>query len=180
MATDTAPKQTDAKPADPSKDTTSAKSTTPTPTKSAASTPAQATAKPKSKPKPKPRAKTAAKSRTRSTAASSRSRTASKSRSPKSRSPKSRSRKPAAAPTARTATATATPVAQANVLNGGQQFVAGVIEAQEKSVMALVDYQTRAAELSQIPGVTAVAQVQAKVLRSVTHTYASAARALLK
>ena len=66
------------------------------------------------------------------------------------------------------------------MLNGGQQFVAGVIDAQEKSVTAIVDYQTRAAELSQIPGVTAVAQVQAKVLRSVTHTYASAARALLK
>ena len=168
MATDTAPKQTDAKPADPSKDTTSAKSTTPTPTKSAASTPAQATAKPKSKPKPKPRAKTAAKSRTRSTTASSRSRTASK----------SRSRKPAAR-TTRTETATA-PRAQAKALNGGQQFVAGVIDAQEKTVTAIVDYQTRAAELSQIPGATAVAQAQAKVLRSVTDTYVSAARALLK
>jgi len=66
------------------------------------------------------------------------------------------------------------------VLNGGQQFVAGVIDAQEKSVTAIVDYQTRTAELSQIPGVATVAQVQAKVLRSVTHTYASAARALLK
>ena len=66
------------------------------------------------------------------------------------------------------------------MLNGGQQFVAGVIDAQEKSVTAIVDYQTRAAELSQIPGVTAVAQAQAKVLRSVTDTYVSAARALLK
>ena len=158
MATDTAPKQTEAKPADPSKDAT--------PAKAAAPTPAKATAKPKSK----PRAKTAAKPRTRSTAASSRSRTASK----------PRTRKPAAARTARTATATATPPAQATALNGGQQFVAGVIDAQEKSVTAIVDYQTRAAELSQIPGVTAVAQAQAKVLRSVTHTYASAARALLK
>ncbi len=134
MATDTAPKQTDAK--------------------------------------AKPRAKAAAKPRTRSTAASSRSRTASK----------PRSRKPAAASKARTATATATatPRPQAKVLNGGQQFVAGVIDAQEKSVTAIVDYQTRAAELSQIPGVTTVAQVQAKLVRSVTHTYASAARALLK
>ena len=66
------------------------------------------------------------------------------------------------------------------MLNGGQQFVAGVIEAQEKSVTAIVDYQTRAAELSQIPGATAVAEAQAKVLRSVTDTYVSAARALLK
>ena len=156
MATDTAPKQTEAKPADSSKDTTSAQSTTP----------AKATAKPKSK----PRAKTAAKSRTRTTGAPTRSRTASK----------PRSRKPAAARTARTATATATPPAQANVRSGGQQFVAGVIDAQEKSVTAIVDYQTRAAELSQIPGVTAVAQAQAKVVRSVTHTYATAARALLK
>ena len=89
MATDTAPKKTEAKPADSSKDTT--------PAKAAASTPAKAAAKPESKPKPKPRAKTAAKSRTRSTAASSRSRTATK----------SRSRKTAAARTARAATATA-------------------------------------------------------------------------
>ena len=44
----------------------------------------------------------------------------------------------------------------------------------------LVDYQTRAAELSQIPGATAVAEAQAKVLRSVTDSYVSAARALLK
>jgi len=112
MATDTAPKQTDAKPVDSSKDTT-AKSATPA------------------------KAATAAESAT---------------------------------PTS----------AQANVLQGGQQFVAGVIDAQEKSVTAIVDYQTRTAELSQIPGVATVAQVQAKVLRSVTHTYASAARALLK
>ncbi len=156
MATDTAPKKTEATPADSSKDTT----------------PAKAAAKPESKPKPQPRAKTAAKSRTRSTAASSRSRTATK----------SRSRKTAAARTARAATATATAKspAQAKALNGGQQLVAGVIDAQEKSVTAMVDYQTRAAELSQIPGVTTVAQVQAKLLRSVTHTYANAARALLK
>ncbi len=154
MATDTAPKKTEATPADSSKDTT----------------PAKAAAKPESKPKPQPRAKTAAKSRTRSTAASSRSRTATK----------SRSRKTAAARTARAATATAKSPAQAKALNGGQQLVAGVIDAQEKSVTAMVDYQTRAAELSQIPGVTTVAQVQAKLLRSVTQTYANAARALLK
>ncbi len=166
MATDTAPTKTEAKPADSSKDTTPAKATTPTPAKAAAKP------KPRAKTAAKPRAKTAAKSRTRSTAASSRSRTASK----------SRSRKPAAAPKARvaTATATATPVAQAKALSGGQQIVAGVIDAQEKSVTAIVDYQTRAAELSQIPGVTTVAQAQAKLLRSVTHTYANAARALLK
>ena len=145
MATDTAPKQTDAKPAESPKDTTPAKSVTPA--KSA--TPGKATIKPK----PKPRAKTAA---------------------------KSRSRKPAAARTGRSATATATPPAQAKVPNGGKQFAAGVIDAQQKSVTAIVDYQTRAAELSQIPGVTAVAQARAKVLRSVTDTYVSAARALLK
>ena len=161
MATDTAQKQSDTKPPESPTAATPANSTTPA--KSAAST---GTAKPKTK--SKPRAKTAAKSRTRSTASPSRSRTASK----------SRSRKPAAR-TTRTETATA-PRTQAKALNGGQQFVAGVIDAQEKTVTAIVDYQTRAAELSQIPGATAVAEAQAKVLRSVTDTYISAARTLLK
>ena len=45
---------------------------------------------------------------------------------------------------------------------------------------AIVDYQTRAAELSQIPGATAIAGAQAQVLRGVTDAYVSAARALLK
>jgi hypothetical protein len=161
MATDTAQQQSDTKPPESPTPATPANSTTPA--KSAAST---GTAKPKTK--SKPRAKTAAKSRTRSTASPSRSRTASK----------SRSRKPAAR-TTRTETATA-PRTQAKALNGGQQFVAGVIDAQEKTVTAIVDYQTRAAELSQIPGATAVAEAQAKVLRSVTDTYVSAARAFLK
>jgi hypothetical protein len=160
MATDTAQKQSDTKPPESPTAATPANSTTP----------AKAAASPKTK--SKPRAKTAAKSRTRSTASPSRSRTASK----------PRSRKPAAR-TTRTETATAAasaPRTQAKALNGGQQFVAGVIDAQEKTVTAIVDYQTRAAELSQIPGATAVAEAQAKVLRSVTDTYVSAARAFLK
>ena len=139
MATDTATKQNDTKPAESPK-----------------------AAAPKRKPASRTKAKTAAKSRTRTTA-------------------KSRTRKPAArTPRTATATATATPRPQAKALNGSQQFVAGVIEAQEKTVAAIVDYQTRAAELSQIPGATAVAEAQAKVLRSVTDTYVSAARTLLK
>ena len=120
-------------------------------TKPAESTKTAAT--PKRKPASRAKAKTTAKPRSRTAA---------------------KPRKPAAE------TTTSTPQPQAKALNGGQQFVAGVIDAQEKTVTALVDYQTRAAELSQIPGVTTVAQVQAKLLRSVTHTYASAARALLK
>jgi hypothetical protein len=138
MATDTATKQNDTKPAETAKASTPAKPATP-----------------KRKPASRARAKTAAKPRT---------------------------RKPAARTTRTETTATATPApsAQTKVLNGGQQFVAGVIEAQEKTVTAIVDYQTRAAELSQIPGATAVAEAQAKVLRSVTDTYVSAARTLLK
>jgi hypothetical protein len=143
MATDTAQKQNDTKPAESPKAATPASSATPA--KPAASTQA--------KTKSKPRAKTAAKSRT---------------------------RKPAAR-TARTETATApAPRTQAKALNGGQQFVAGVIDAQERSVTAIVDYQTRAAELSQIPGATAIAGAQAQVLRGVTDAYVSAARAFLK
>ncbi|MGZ8476424.1 MAG: hypothetical protein ACXW08_14575 [Solirubrobacteraceae bacterium] len=126
-------------------------------TKPAESTKTAAT--PKRKPASRAKAKPAARSRTRTA---------------------SRSRKPAAARTTRTETTTATPRPQAKALNGGQQFVAGVIDAQEKTVTAIVDYQTRAAELSQIPGATAVAEAQAKVLRSVTDTYVSAARAFLK
>ena len=171
MATDTATKQTDTKPAE-----------APKAASHAASTQAKATSKPRAttakKPRAttakKPRAKTAAKTRrTRSTAASSsRSRTASK----------SRTRKPAARTTrteAATATATA-PRTQAKALNGGREIVAGVIDAQERTVTAIVGYQTRAAELSQIPGATAIAGAQAQLLRGATDAYVSAARALLK
>ena len=145
MATDTATKPNDTKPAEAPK----------------AAAPATPAATPKRKPASRAKAKTASKSRTRT-------RTASK------------SRKPAAARTTRTETSTAPRTPQATVLNGGQQFVAGVIAAQEKTVTAIADYQVRAAELSQIPGATAVAEAQAKVLNSVTETYASAARAFLK
>lgn len=126
-----------------------------------AATPAKPAASTRARTKSKPRAKTAAKSRTRS-------RTASK------------SRKPAAARTARTETTTTAPRAQAKALDGGRQFVAGVIDAQEKTVTAIVDYQTRAAELSQIPGATAIASAQAQLLRGATDAYVSAARAFLK
>jgi hypothetical protein len=157
MATDTPQKQTDTTPAEAPKAAAPAKAATP-------AKPAQAKRKPAS------RAKTASKSRTRSTASTSRSRTTSK----------SRTRRPAAR-TARTETATATaPRTQAKALNGGQEFVAGLIEAQERSVTAFVDYQTRAAELSRIPGATAIAGAQAQVLRGVTDAYVSAARALLR
>jgi hypothetical protein len=149
MATDTATKQNDTKPAETTKASTPAKKATP-----------------KRKPASRSKAKTTAsksRSRTRSTASSSsRSRTASKPRTPAAES------------------TTPAPRPQEKALNGGQQFVAGVIDAQEKTVTAFVDYQTRAAELSQIPGATAVAEAQAKVLRSVTDTYVSAARAFLK
>ena len=80
-----------------------------------------------------------------------------------------KARKPAAAPTTRSQT-TATPTTTATETPG----------AQEKAVTAIVDYQTRAAALSQIPGATAVAEAQAQVLRSVTGAYVSAARAFLK
>jgi hypothetical protein len=65
-------------------------------------------------------------------------------------------------------------------LNGGRQFAATVIDAQEKSLTAIADYQSRAAELSQIPGAAAIADAQAQVLRSVTDAYVTAARAFLK
>ena len=157
MATDTPQKQTDTTPAEAPKAAAPAKAATP-------AKPAQ------TKRKPASRAKTASKSRSRSTASTSRSRTTSK----------SRTRRPAAR-TTRTDTATATaPRAQAKALNGGQEFVAGLIEAQERSVTAFVDYQTRAAELSRIPGATAIAGAQAQVLRGVTDAYVSAARAFLR
>jgi hypothetical protein len=98
----------------------------------------------------KPRARTAAKSRTAAT-----------------------SRKPAAR-TPRTETQSKT------VQNGGRQVFTGVIDAQEKTLTALADYQTRAAELSQIPGAAAIAGAQAQLLRGATDVYISAARSLLK
>lgn len=147
MATDTATKQNDTKPADAPKAATPAETPkTTTPAKPAASTTqAKAKSKPRARTAAKPRAKTAPKARTRT----------------------------------ETSTVTA-PRAEAKAFNGGQQFVAGVIDAQERTVTAIVDYQTRAAELSQIPGATAIAGAQAQVLRGVTDAYVSAARALLK
>jgi hypothetical protein len=178
MATDTATTQNDTKPAEAPK--------AETPATPAASTQAKSTSKPRAKTAKKPRAKTAAKSRTRtrSTASSSsRSRTASKSRTRKpaartTRKPAARTTRSAAAKTA--AATTSAPRAETKALTGGQQFVAGVIDAQERTVTALVDYQTRAAEASQIPGATAIASAQAQVLRGVTDAYLSAARAFLR
>ena len=131
-------------------DTTTTTKPTDSPKAATPAKPAQAKRKPAS------RAKSAPKSRTRA-------RTASKTRKPAAR--------PAAA---------AAPRAQATAQNGGRQFVAGVIDVQEKTATAIADYQTRAAEASQIPGATAIASAQAQLLRSATDAYVSAARALLK
>jgi hypothetical protein len=122
-----------------------------------------------------PRRKPASRAKAKSTTRSRSTRSASKSRKPAA------ARTTRSEPTATASTpATDTPRPEAKARNGGQQFVAGVIDAQEKTVAAIVDYQTRAAALSQIPGATAVAEAQAQVLRSVTGAYVSAARAFLK
>ena len=63
---------------------------------------------------------------------------------------------------------------------GGRQLLAGVIDAQEKTLTTLADYQARAAGLSQIPGASAIAGAQAQLLRGATDVYVSAARSLLK
>jgi hypothetical protein len=129
-------------------------------------------AQPAAATKPAAAPKTAAKSRPRKRATTARTRTAAKSRKPAT------TRKPAAR-AARSATTAATR-AQATAQNGGRQIFAGVIDAQEKTVTAIVDYQARAAELSQIPGATALASAQAQLLRGATDVYVSAARALLR
>ena len=110
---------------------------------------------------PAPRAKTAAKSRSRTRATA-----------------KSRTRKPAARAPRAQATAAARP--QAATPTGGRQLLAGVIDAQEKTLRAFADYQARAAELSQIPGASAIAGAQAQLLRGATDAYVSAARSLLR
>jgi hypothetical protein len=58
--------------------------------------------------------------------------------------------------------------------------VLSVLDAQERTANAFAEYQTRAAELSRIPGVTTLANAQADLLRRVTVTYVTAARDLLK
>jgi hypothetical protein len=58
--------------------------------------------------------------------------------------------------------------------------VLSVLDAQERTANAFADYQTRAAELSRIPGATTLAIAQADLLRRVTFTYVTAARDLLK
>jgi hypothetical protein len=123
----------------------------------------------KATPKRKPASRAKAKSTTRSRS----TRSASKSRKPAA------ARASRSEPTA-TTPATETPRPEAKALNGGQQFVAGVIDAQERTVAAIADYQTRAAELSQIPGASAIAGAQAQLLRGATDAYVSAARSLLK
>jgi hypothetical protein len=99
---------------------------------------------------------------------------------PRSRtSAKSRARKPAAR--ASRPQANAAPRTQATTPNGGgRQVFAGVLDAQEKTLTALADYQTRAAELSPIPGAAAIAGAQAQILRGATDVYLTAARSLLK
>jgi hypothetical protein len=122
-------------------------------------------------------AKPAAAAKPAKTAAKPRSRTASKSRTRTSA--KSRARKPAAR--ASRPQANAAPRAQATTPNGGgRQVFAGVLDAQEKTLTALADYQTRAAELSPIPGAAAIAGAQAQLLRGATDAYLNAARSLLK
>jgi hypothetical protein len=123
--------------------------------------PAEAPKAAEAKRTPKPRAKTATKSRSRTRATA-----------------KSRTRKPAAR--ASRSEATASPRPQATAPSGGRQLFAGVIDAQEKTLTAFADYQARAAELSQIPGASAIAGVQAQLLRGATDVYVSAARSLLK
>jgi hypothetical protein len=58
--------------------------------------------------------------------------------------------------------------------------VVSVLDAQERTANAFADYQTRAAELSRIPGATTLAKAQADLLRRATDTYVTAARDLLK
>ncbi len=58
--------------------------------------------------------------------------------------------------------------------------VLSLLDAQERAANAFADYQTRAAELSRIPGATTLANLQADLLRRVTVTYVTAARDLLK
>jgi hypothetical protein len=83
----------------------------------------------------------------------------------------------AAAPKAAAAPKT-TPAAPKPDLN--RAAVLSVLDAQERTAHAFADYQTRAAELSRIPGVTTLANAQAELLRRVTVTYLTAARDLLK
>jgi hypothetical protein len=98
-----------------------------------------------------------------------RAKTAAKSRKPAARKPRTETK---AAPRTQATTATAP--------RGGRQVLTGVIDAQEKTLTAFADYQTRAAELSQIPGVAAIAGAQAQLVRGATDAYVSAARSLLK
>jgi hypothetical protein len=58
--------------------------------------------------------------------------------------------------------------------------VLSVLDAQERTANVFADYQTRAAELSRIPGAMTLAKAQADLLRRVTVTYVTAARDLLK
>lgn len=58
--------------------------------------------------------------------------------------------------------------------------VLSVLDAQERTANAFAGYQTRAAELSRIPGATTLAKAQADLLRRATDTYVTAARDLLK
>jgi hypothetical protein len=58
--------------------------------------------------------------------------------------------------------------------------VLSVLDAQERTANAFAEYQTRAAELSRIPGATTLANAQADLLRRVTVTFVTAARDLLK
>jgi hypothetical protein len=83
-------------------------------------------------------------------------------------------------PRTQTKAAPRTQATTATAPRGGRQVLTGVIDAQEKTLTAFADYQTRAAELSQLPGVAAIAGAQAHLVRGATDAYISAARSLLK
>ncbi len=101
-----------------------------------------------------------------------RAKTAAKSRKPAARKPRTETK---ATPRTQATKSTAPTAPRA-----GRHVFAGVIDAQEKTLTAFADYQTRAAELSQIPGVAAIAGAQAQLVRGATDAYVSAARSLLK
>ncbi len=57
--------------------------------------------------------------------------------------------------------------------------VLSVLDAQERAVDALAAYQTKAAELSRIPGAETLAKANAELLQRITVTYVTTTRDLL-
>ena len=66
------------------------------------------------------------------------------------------------------------------ILEKGREWGIGFLDAYEQTLKTFADYQTKAADATDVEWVSGIARAQADFLRKVTESYAAAARDVLK